>query len=293
MNQKTKIARLSVFSNSLLIIMKIVVGVISGSVSILSEAIHSMMDLIAAVIAYFSVRISDNPPDEGHPYGHGKFENVSGVAEAFLILIAAAWIIVEAVEKIIHPAEVNTLGIGIGSAVMFVSAAINMAVSRQLYKVARKTESIALEADALHLKTDVYTSAGVGFGLILMWITGYMLLDPLIAIAVAIFILKESIHLLNRAYSPLLDTALPKEDVKKINLLLKEMNIQYHELKTRKAGSHKFLDFHVEMPSEMELGQVHRICDEIEKKLNEHMPQLTVNIHVEPIEKTFKDDAGS
>jgi cation diffusion facilitator family transporter len=168
---------------------------------------------------------------------------------------------------------------------MFISAIINLAVSRQLYKVARKTESIALEADALHLKTDVYTSAGVGIGLILMWITGYMLLDPLIAIVVAIFILKESLHLLGRAYSPLLDSALPKEDIKEIKVLLKEMNIQYHELKTRKAGSHKFLDFHVEMPSEMELRQLHRICDDIEKKLEEHIPQLTVNIHVEPIEK--------
>jgi cation diffusion facilitator family transporter len=262
--------------------MKVVVGVYSGSVSIISEAIHSVMDLIAAVIAYFSVRISDTPPDKEHPYGHGKIENVSGVIEAFLILVAAFWIIYEAVQKLIHPTEVSNLGIGIGSAVMFISAIINFWVSKKLYKVAHETESIALEADALHLRTDVYTSVGVGIGLLLMWATGFTLLDPLIAIFVALFILKESFNLLSRAYSPLLDTALPKEEIEKIEKLLLNMNIEYHELKTRRAGSHKFLDFHIELPSKMELGDVHQVCDEIEKELNETLPHLRINIHVEP-----------
>lgn len=256
----------------------------SGSVSIISEAIHSTMDLIAAVIAYFSVRISDNPPDDDHPYGHGKFENVSGVIEAFLILIAAFWIIYEAIHKIINPAEVDSLGVGIGAAVMFFSAAINFVVSKKLYKVAKATESIALEADALHLKTDVYTSVGVGFGLALIWLTGYTILDPLVAILVALFILRESFNLLKRAYFPLLDTALPHEEINKIKQLLQDMNIHYHELKTRKAGSHKFVDFHIEMPAKMELGEVHKVCDDIENKLNESMPQLRINIHVEPID---------
>lgn len=284
MTSKTKIARLSVFSNTFLIVMKVIVGIMSGSVSIISEAIHSVMDLIAAVIAYFSVRISDNPPDDDHPYGHGKFENVSGVVEAFLILVAAFWIIYEAIHKIMSPSEVSNLGIGIGSAVMFISALVNFIVSRNLYKVARETESIALEADALHLKTDVYTSLGVGFGLILMWITGFSFLDPIIAILVALFILKESFNLLSRAYSPLLDSALPKEDLNKIETLLKGMNIRYHELRTRRAGSHKFVDLHVEMPPKMELKDVHRICDEIEKELNDNIPHLKTNIHVEPAE---------
>lgn len=265
--------------------MKVVVGVLSGSVSIISEAIHSVMDLIAAVIAYFSVRISDNPPDDDHPYGHGKFENVSGVVEAFLILIAAIWIIYEAIHKILNPSEVNSLGVGIGILVMFISALVNFLVSRKLYKVAKETESIALEADALHLKTDVYTSFGVGVGLLLLWITNIAILDPIVAILVALFILKESFNLLSRAYSPLLDRALPKDEITKIELLLQEMNIKFHELKTRKAGSQKFLDLHVELPSKMELGEVHRICDEIEKKLNDNMPQLRINIHVEPIDQ--------
>lgn len=143
MNKKVRIARLSIASNTLLIIMKFVVGLISGSVSILSEAIHSAMDLVAAIIAYFSVRVSDNPPDERHPYGHGKFENVSGVIEALLIIIAAGWIVFEAISKMSGEEPVES--IGLGSLVMFISAGVNFIVSRRLYKVARETDSVALE----------------------------------------------------------------------------------------------------------------------------------------------------
>ena len=157
MKAKVSIARLSILSNTCLIVMKLVVGIISGSVSIISEAIHSSVDLMAAIIAFFSVRVSDNPPDSRHPYGHGKIENISGVIEALLIFIAAILIIVKAVKKLLgEPVELES--IGIGSLVMLVSAVINIIVSRRLYKVARETHSVALEADALHLKTDVFTS---------------------------------------------------------------------------------------------------------------------------------------
>ena len=190
MKVKVRIARLSVISNTVLIIMKLAVGLISGSVSIISEAIHSTMDLLAAIIAFFTVRVSDTPPDAKHPYGHGKYENISGVIEAILIFIAAVWIVFEAIKKIIHPGEIES--IGFGSLVMFISAIINTLVSRQLYKVARKTNSLALEADALHLKTDVITSLGVGLGLLLIWITGLTYLDPVVAILVALLIFWES-----------------------------------------------------------------------------------------------------
>ena len=154
MNVKVKTARLSIMSNTLLIIMKVVVGILSGSVSIISEAIHSSMDLVAALIAFFSVRVSDNPPDSKHPYGHGKVENISGVIEAVLIFAAAALIIIEAIKKLMG-AEIELDNLWIGSLVMAISAVINIIVSRKLYKVARETKSVALEADALHLKTDV------------------------------------------------------------------------------------------------------------------------------------------
>ena len=164
MNQKVKTARLSIASNTFLIILKLTVGIISGSVSIISEAIHSSMDLLAAVIAFFAVRVSDNPPDSKHPYGHGKVENISGVTEALLIFIAAALIITEAIKKLSgEPFELEF--IWIGALVMLISAIVNSLVSHRLYKVAHETKSLALEADALHLKTDVYTSLGVAAGL--------------------------------------------------------------------------------------------------------------------------------
>jgi cation diffusion facilitator family transporter len=282
MNKKVGIARLSVASNTLLITLKLIVGILTGSVSIISEAIHSTMDLVAAVIAFLSVRVSDNPPDKGHPYGHGKVENISGVIEAILIFIAAIWIIYEAVKKIIAPMPIES--IGLGSAVMLVSAIVNIYVSRKLYKVARETESVALEADALHLKTDVYTSLGVAVGLFLIMLTGLQFLDPIVAILVAIFILRESFHLLVRAYTPLLDSALDEQEIEIIFDTLKELSLYAHEIRTRKSGNYRFADMHLEMDPGKSLQEVHQVCDELELKLKSKIPNLDVNIHVEPFE---------
>lgn len=281
MNVKAKVARLSIVSNTFLIIMKVIVGLLSGSVSIISEAIHSSMDLIAALIAFFSVSISDNPPDSRHPYGHGKVENISGVIEAILIFVAAIWIIAEAVKKILGD-EGSLEVIWLGSAVMLVSAVVNFIVSRRLYKVARETNSVALEADALHLMTDVYTSAGVAFGLGLILLTGIEWLDPLVAILVALFIIKESFSLLRRAFSPLLDTAWGQDEIEILERRLNEMEVRYHDLKTRVAGNYRFIDIHVEIPENESVGQAHSYCDMIEDKLNAVYENLTVNIHIEP-----------
>lgn len=281
MNVKAKVARLSIVSNTFLIILKVIVGLLSGSVSIISEAIHSSMDLIAALIAFFSVSISDNPPDSRHPYGHGKVENISGVIEAILIFVAAIWIIAEAVKKILGD-EGSLEVIWLGSAVMLVSAVVNFIVSRRLYKVARETNSVALEADALHLMTDVYTSAGVAFGLGLILLTGIEWLDPLVAILVALFIIKESFSLLRRAFSPLLDTAWGQDEIEILERRLNEMEVRYHDLKTRVAGNYRFIDIHVEIPENESVGQAHSYCDMIEDKLNAVYENLTVNIHIEP-----------
>lgn len=281
MSSKTNTARLSVLSNSFLIVIKLIVGIISGSVSIISEAIHSTMDLLAACIAFFAVRISDRPADEEHPYGHGKFENVSGVVEAVLIFIAAIWIILESVKKIIHPQEMKSLGLGF--IVMFISAIVNFFVSRKLYHVAKKTDSIALEADALHLKTDIFTSIGVGVGLLCIWLTNLTFLDPMVAILVAIFILRESYILLKNAYTPLLDSALSLSEIGIIQALLKDKKLDYHGLKTRKAGQYRFAELHLEMPEDLSLKEVHDICDEIEEGLKARINNLEINIHVEPI----------
>jgi len=277
---KTKTARLSVISNTLLIIMKLVVGLVTGSVSILSEAIHSSIDLIAAIIAYFAVKVSGTPPDERHPFGHGKVENVSGVIEALLIFVASVWIISEAIKKLIHPEEPGVLFLSI--IVMVISAVINTFVSRQLYKVARKTDSVALEADALHLKTDVITSAGVALGLALMWITGWHIMDPIIALMVALLIIYESWMLLRKAFSPLLDTALSTEEIEKLERILDEMDVEYHDLRTRAAGHLRFVEFHLDVPPKETIETIHDRCDVIEERIKREFNDITVVIHPEP-----------
>jgi cation diffusion facilitator family transporter len=281
MDAKVKVARLSVLSNTLLIVLKVAAGILSGSVSIISEAIHSGMDLIAALIAFFSVKKSGIPSDARHPYGHGKYENVSGVIEAFLIFIAAFLIISEAIKKIAKPGEIES--IGVGTAVMLVASIVNWFVSRRLYKVAKQTESVALEADALHLKTDVYTSLGVAIGLLLIWITGIYFLDPIVAILVALLILKESYHMMRRAFNPLLDTAWEDEEYNQLISILKELQVSYHDLKTRKAGQFRFVDFHIEMKGDIKLENVHDFCDTIEEHLKKEFKNLEATIHVEPM----------
>ncbi|HLN21584.1 MAG TPA: cation diffusion facilitator family transporter [Bacteroidales bacterium] len=282
MNPKVKVARLSVLSNSILIILKLTVGLMSGSVSIISEAIHSSMDLIAALIAFFSVRVSDNPPDSRHPYGHGKIENISGVIEALLIFVAAVWIIFEAIKKLVGPA-IELESVGLGTVVMIIAAILNTFVSRRLYKVARETDSLALEADALHLKTDVYTSLGVAAGLLLIMITGLYWLDPIVAIMVAFFIFYESFNLLKRAFNPLLDEAWKEDEIVALENTLRTMNVKYHELRTRIAGNYRFIDLHVEIPEDVSVGNAHRYCDQIENELVSKFNNLNVTIHVEPV----------
>ncbi len=282
MNEKVKTARLSIISNSCLIAMKLAAGLISGSVSIISEAIHSGMDLLAAIIAFFSVRMSDSPPDIRHPYGHGKFENVSGVIEAVLIFIAAGWIIYEAIHKIIVPGPIDN--IGIGAVVMAISAVVNFFVSRRLYQVAKKTDSIALEADALHLKTDVYTSVGVAVGLALIWITDWKFLDPVVAIIVALMIIRESYRLLRSAFSPLLDSSLSDEETRIITEVIQKRGFSFHHLRTRKSGRYRFADLHLELPETMILTEVHKICDEIENEIEGRIIDIDLEIHVEPMD---------
>ena len=281
MNAKVSTARLSIVSNTLLILMKLAAGIISGSVSILSEAIHSSMDLVAAIISFFSVRVSDNPPDTRHPYGHGKIENISGVIESLLIFLAALWIIIEAVKKLFGE-KIELDSIAVGSVVMFISAIVNTFVSRRLYKVAHATGSVALEADALHLKTDIYTSLGVAIGLGLIIITGINWLDPVIAILVALFIIKQAYQMLMKAFTPLLDTAWSNNEIEELKKNLNSLNVSYHDLRTRVAGNYRFVDIHIQIPEYVTVGNAHKYCDKIEKELTTVYENLTVTIHVEP-----------
>lgn len=281
--RKTRAAFLSIVSNTTLIIMKMIAGILSGSVSIISEAIHSSMDLLASMIAFYSVNVSSKPADKGHPYGHGKIENISGVIEGVLIFLAAFLIMKEAVQKLISPTEITDYYAAIS--IMTISAIANLIVSKILSKVAKEEDSVALEADALHLKTDVFTSAGVAIGLLLIKLTGISFLDPVIAILVACLIIKEAWELCCRAIGPLIDSSISEEEEMKIHTVLQgydEKVVRYNNLRARRSGQYKLIDFTIVVPENVTLKTAHEISEDIEKKIEEHIHNTDVLIHIEP-----------
>ena len=284
---KKKTARLSIISNTSLFILKIAVGLCIGSVSIISEAIHSGMDLLAAIIAFFSVKMSAEPADTQHEFGHGKFEDVSGLIEASLIFAAALLIIWEAASKLIagETELIPDTMLYSGLAVMGISAVVNWYVSARLMKVAKLTESIALESDAMHLKTDIYTSIGVFLGLILLMVTGIAAIDSLIAIGVAFVIIHAAYDLAKRSIQDLIDYSLPQEDKEKIKEIICSHRSEYrgfHGLRTRRGGPNIFIEFHMVVAGEETVRESHRIGDEIEADIRKEYPQAFITIHVEP-----------
>ena len=288
--RKTRVALLSVISNTALVLMKLVVGIMINSVSVISEAIHSGMDLVAAIIAWFSVRTSSKPADDDHPFGHGKIENVSGTVEALLIFLAAGWIIYEAIKKFIHPEPIETAFWGVG--VMLISAVTNVIVSQKLFTVGRETDSVALLADAWHLRTDVYTSVGVMAGLALIWLGQWILpgydlnwLDPVCAIAVALLIIKAAYDLTLQSARDLLDANLPEEEQAWLRNLIEENRGTvrgYHHLRTRKAGHLRFIEFHIQVDLKMTVQSSHQLAQRLSRAIKEHLANSTVLIHIEP-----------
>ena len=286
--RKTRAAALSVLSNASLVILKVIVGIFTGSVSILSEAIHSANDLLAAIIAFISVRISDRPPDREHPYGHGKAESISGAIEAGLIVLAAIWIVVEAVRRLLHHGEVQHLGYG--TLIMLISVVMNTLVSRYLYKVAKQEDSLALLADAQHLSTDVYTSLGVAGGLALVWISGWHWIDPIVAIGVAVLIGHIGWKLTKDASKHLMDHGLPPSEVYQIEDILKaDTRVKsWHDLRTRKSGSQRHIDVHIVVRHDSTLVEAHHTADDLEKRIGEQFDGANVVIHTDPY-----DDSSS
>lgn len=288
--RKAGVAALSILSNSTLVGLKLLVGLLMGSVSVLSEAIHSAVDLVASVIAFLSVRTSAKPADARHPFGHGKYENLSGAIEALLIFLAAIWIIYEAVHKLMAPQPLEKAGIGV--MVMLVSAIANWLISGRLFKIGRETDSIALQADAWHLRTDVYTSVGVMAGLAVIW-GGYWLaptwnlnwVDPVAALCVAVLILKAAWDLTAESVKDLLDARLPEEEETWIMNFIRELcpMVQgLHDLRTRKGGAMRFVEFHLIVPEKMTVAEAHDISDKIEEAITARYPSTHVTTHIEP-----------
>ncbi|HAR50050.1 MAG TPA: cation transporter [Smithella sp.] len=280
---------LSVASNSFLVLFKVIVGFLIGSVSIMSEAIHSGVDLLAAIIAMFSVKTSSVPADSDHPFGHGKIENISGFVEALLIFIAAFWIIWEALKKLISSSAIEHAGWGVG--VMLFSAVMNFIVSQKLFQVGKEADSIALQADAWHLRTDVYTSTGVMTGLGIIWIGHEFFsahninwIDPVAAICVAVLILHAAFNLTVNSIRDLMDVQLPPEEEGYIRDIISHETVIYgfHQLRTRKAGHIRFVEFHIKVNPQMSVHDSHDITRILKKNIRDKFPESTITIHIEP-----------
>jgi cation diffusion facilitator family transporter len=283
---RTPAALLSIASNSALILLKVVAGALTGSVAILSEAMHSAIDLVASIVAYFSVRKAEEPADEDHSYGHEKVENLAAAIEGMLILVGSAVIAFEAVRRLVDDSPVERLGIGIG--VIAFSMVANLVVSTFIGRRARETDSAALEGDAAHLRTDALTSAGVVGALILVQATGARWIDPVVALAVAAAIVTSGVRIINRSTRVLVDEALPPTEMAAIQEAVREFGprgvVAFHKLRTRRAGASRYVDMHVQFRQGMTLEAAHATAHELQHAIQSRLRNADVLIHIEPEE---------
>ena len=281
--KKSKAAKISIASVSLLILLKVVASILTGSISIRADAIHSVIDLLGVIVGYIGVRISDKPPDEQHTFGHGKAENIASFIIAVLIFIAAGTIFYEAIRRIIvgRPIELITVGIYVTA----VAIVINGAASWYALKVARSTDSVALEATAHHMFADVLSSCAVLVGLISVRLTGLSILDPIVALLVAILITRTAYLTIKRSLGDLVDIKLPEAEENAIRSCFQEHEgelVSFHKLRTRRAGSQRYVDLHLVIPKHATVEEAHQLCDRLEVEIKASLPDTSINIHVEP-----------
>jgi cation diffusion facilitator family transporter len=281
---KQRTALLSVGSNSTLILIKVMAGTLTGSIAILTEAVHSSIDLIASLVALMSVRIADEPADDEHRYGHEKVENLAAAFEAVLILVGSAAIAFEAIRRLIVGGTTHSLGIGIP--VIGFSALLNLVVSFFVARGGRQTRSPALEGDAAHLRTDSISSAVVLIALILVQVTGVQWIDPVAALLVATAIVATGVRLLVRAGEVLVDQSLPPEEMAAIASVIQGFSdrsvVGFHELRTRRGGSQRYVDVHIQFHSGTSLELAHRTAHELQDEIAAALGGADVLIHLEP-----------
>ena len=281
---RSRAAAISIISNTTLIALKIIAGVLTGSVAILTEALHSAIDLLASFIAFFSVRRAEEPADASHRYGHEKFENAAAAAEGMLILAGSAVIAYAAIRSLINGPELENLGIGI--VVIGFASVANLAVSTWLFRRARETSSPALEGDAAHLRTDAYTSIGVLVGLGLVSATGWHWLDPVVALLIALAIVVTGTRITMGSLRVLVDEALPDEELAVITRAIESFAdrgvVGYHQLRTRQAGARRYVDLHVQFARGTTLEEAHRIGHELQDTIDAELHGADVLIHLEP-----------
>jgi len=288
--EKNRVALISVIAAVFITGFKLIIGLLTGSLGILSEALHSALDMVAAIITFFSVRVSDKPADKEHNYGHGKVENLSALIETLLLLVTCVWIIYEAVRRLISGNM--HIEVSIWSYVVVIcSIIIDFTRSRALYKVARKHNSQALEADALHFSTDIWSSTVVLFGLLSYQFLGWYAADSIAALCVAVIVLFISYQLGRKAIDVLLDKS-PVNATQTVHAILKEFPevLKYHGLKARTAGADTFIKFNVHFDPELSLREVHEVCDKIELKIQSLIPRSEVYIHAEPEDACHADN---
>ena len=274
--------------------LKFAAYLLTGSVGLFSDAAESVVNLVAAVTALWALTLAARPPDEEHAFGHNKAEYFSSGLESALIIIAAGWIAATAVPRLLEPQPLQNIGIGLG--VTLVAAAVNGGAALAILRAGRRLRSITLEADARHLLTDVWTSIGVVAGIVLVGITGWLALDPLIALVVAANIVWTGVRLLRDTAQGLLDMALPPEDQAKISKILarhEERGIRFHAVRTRSAGQRRFVSMHVLVPGGWTVKRGHDLAEEIENDIARDLPQSTFFVHVEPADDptSFADQA--
>jgi cation diffusion facilitator family transporter len=292
--RKTRAAGLSIISNSALIVLKVAAGVLTGSIALITEAIHSAVDLVASVVAFWSVRKADQPADEDHLYGHAKVENLAAALEGVLIVLGAAVIIFESVRRLADPPMLNSLGVGI--AVIALSMVVNLGVSTWLYRQAHTHDSPALEGDAAHLRTDALTSVGVLIGLTLVQTTGVDVLDPIVALIVACAIIFSGVRIVSRSSRVLVDEALPAHELGEIRDAIESNGAPeifgFHKLRARRAGSRRYIDMHVQFRRGTTLERAHALSHDLSEAIRLRIPSADVLIHLEPEDTALRDAPG-
>ncbi len=276
-------AKLLLITVIVLFTLKVIVGVVTGSISIWAQAADSSLDIFAVVITFLTVGYSARPADHEHPFGHGKAEDIAAGIQAVLLFGAAGGIIYSAIDRIISGEVIQLTEAGIG--VMLVSMIVSILLSRHLFKVARATGSVALEGNANNITGDIYSTAGVLVGLVIVRFTGLTIVDPIVALIVSAFILRATYRVGRMAFSGLVDVRLPKAEEDEIMSYIREHTSQlagFHALRTRKAGSQRFIDLHLVMPKNTSVEAAHQMCDHLEQDMRNIWPNSSVTIHVEP-----------
>lgn len=280
-----RFAWLSVGAAFATIALKTLAWWLTGSVGLLSDALESIVNLAAALLAVTMLRVAASPPDENHPYGFSKAEYFAAGIEGALIVLAAAGILASAIPRLLEPEPLESPGLGLTLSVA--ASGINLAVGVLLIRVGRRHHSIALEADGHHLITDVWTSAGVIIGVGLVFLTGWLRLDPLVALGVAAHIVWTGLRLMRRSWRGLLDAAIPTEDTGEVTKLFAEYSrrygVSFHALRTRQAGKRRFISFHFLVPDAWSVAQAHRLSEEIEERIRSLVPNASIFTHIEPI----------